>query len=417
MLKNTFLHVPRIGAKRERKLWKHEILTWGLAEKNIGNLDFLGPETESTLDDYLDFSKEAYKEENTSFFVSLLDRPDWWRLYPEFEDKVVFLDIETTGLSPYYHKITLVGIYNPNWKTPKIFVRGGNLEELPNELEKFNIFVTFNGSNFDIPFLKKEFESKISFPIHLDLRFILRKLDLNGGLKNIEDKLNIPRIEEIEDIDSSLAPTLWDKFQNNDLESIKSLVKYNQADVINLKFLMDIAYENLKERTMNGTRKENMKNFLLKSEKFSTKDVKNKMANSIEAQKTGKKTVVLQFNGRNIKIDREKIITLTDILDNFDGGKFPSVLGIDLSASEEKESGLSFLKGKKSETWLKEKDSDFIKLTKDYNVNLVSIDSPLSLPEGRCCTSENCECSDNGIIRECERTLKSRGSGELVSTV
>jgi predicted nuclease with RNAse H fold/dephospho-CoA kinase len=43
--------------------------------------------------------------------------------------------------------------------------------------------------------------------------------------------------------------------------------------------------------------------------------------------------------------------------------------------------------------------------------DIISIDSPLSLPAGRCCGDKNCECAKHGIMRYCELTLKRFGIG------
>lgn len=73
-----------------------------------------------------------------------------------------------------------------------------------------------------------------------------------------------------------------------------------------------------------------------------------------------------------------------------------AVLGIDLSSS--RKSGLAVLNGREVDTYLKKEDNEFLELANDKNVNLVSIDSPLSKP-------------DEGIMRECEKELRRRRIG------
>jgi predicted nuclease with RNAse H fold/dephospho-CoA kinase len=52
-----------------------------------------------------------------------------------------------------------------------------------------------------------------------------------------------------------------------------------------------------------------------------------------------------------------------------------------------------------------------IKRISEVNPSVISIDSPLSLPEGRCCSDKNCDCSKYGIMRYCELLLRHFGIG------
>jgi len=52
---------------------------------------------------------------------------------------------------------------------------------------------------------------------------------------------------------------------------------------------------------------------------------------------------------------------------------------------------------------------DIISKTISFNPTIISIDSPLSLPTGRHCEDDSCECRKYGITRKCERILKERG--------
>ena len=65
------------------------------------------------------------------------------------------MDIETTGLSPNYARMTVVGIYDG--KKAKTYVRGINLDEIVDEFAKYDFLVTFNCARFDLPFIKHEY--------------------------------------------------------------------------------------------------------------------------------------------------------------------------------------------------------------------------------------------------------------------
>ncbi len=77
------------------------------------------------------------------------------------------------------------------------------------------------------------------------------------------------------------------------------------------------------------------------------------------------------------------------------------VLGIDLTGSEKRASGVALLDGNNLEFTKRIKlDSELEAEAMKAKVELVSIDSPLSLPE-----------DPNKIYRDCELTLKRRGIG------
>jgi hypothetical protein len=192
-------------------------------------------------------AKTALEALNPSYFSYKLPRHERWRLLPHFKEKLVFLDIETTGLSPKYSYTTVVGIHHSG-KT-KLLVRGEDLSEetLVKELDG-RIPVTFNGSMFDLPFLSTEFPS-LSFAINIDLRFVCSRLGYYGGLKSIEHQLGLARDSELEGMNGYMAVVLWKEWEKHgNKESLVKLLKYNMADVDNLIVLADIVYGKMKER-------------------------------------------------------------------------------------------------------------------------------------------------------------------------
>ncbi len=77
------------------------------------------------------------------------------------------------------------------------------------------------------------------------------------------------------------------------------------------------------------------------------------------------------------------------------------IAGIDLTGSEQKASGVAFLYGSNRVYTLRLKtDVDIVERVRAEKPDLVSIDSPLSLPE-----------NPDKIYRDCELTLKRRGIG------
>ncbi len=106
---------------------------------------------------------------------------------------------------------------------------------------------TFYGKAFDIPFIKHEMGIGFN-QIHFDVCFLLRRLQIKGGLKKIEKRFGISR-GALEDLDGYSAVLLWKKFkQTKEKEYLETLLAYNNEDVINLEFLLHQAYNLLIEK-------------------------------------------------------------------------------------------------------------------------------------------------------------------------
>src|SRR5271165_4566746 len=104
-------------------------------------------------------------------------------------ESVLFLDVETTGLSRYYDSITLIGYALGG--TYRVHVAGDSSDDLHQALRSATTLVTFNGTLFDIPFLKKTFEDLRLPQRHIDLRYTAVSAGFAGGQKAIERKLGI----------------------------------------------------------------------------------------------------------------------------------------------------------------------------------------------------------------------------------
>jgi hypothetical protein len=86
-----------------------------------------------------------------------------------------------------------------------------------------------------------------------------------------------------------------------------------------------------------------------------------------------------------------------------DLGKPPRIVGIDLTGSEKRATGWALLEGGRVTTKSLRADGELIRETLAANADLVSIDSPLSLPEGH-------GRANVPIYRKCELALKRMGS-------
>ena len=245
MIRNSFVFLPRVTLNKEKKIWESGVHSWDDFLKNE-NIKGISSNNKSEYDNLILDAKKNLYSSNSSFFTDKLPSGEHWRLYNFFKDEVCFLDIETTG---YHGDITVLGLYDGvNTKT---FVKGETLfkNKIEEELNKYKMFVTFNGASFDIPVIKKEFDIKFDKP-HADLRFVLKKLGHNGGLKKIEQDLGVKRADEVVGISGEDAVYLWNKYRKTgDKSALELLVKYNKEDIINLKQLADFSVPKLWELT------------------------------------------------------------------------------------------------------------------------------------------------------------------------
>ena len=245
MLKSTFIHIPGVGLSTERKLWARGICTWQDAAEAIATqrtcLGSVGPKLQT----YLPKTIGALDRRDAGFFERLSRFGESWRLYHEFAAESVYIDIETTGLSPSYDDITVVGTFNG--REYKAFVAGHNLKDLSRELGKYAVAVTFNGSGFDMRFLRRHFSSSIP-PVHIDLRWTTYKLGYRGGLKEIEPRFGQRRSTRLANLDGFDAIILWNRHCQGDRDALKLLIEYNQADVVNLRPIMDECFNRLADQ-------------------------------------------------------------------------------------------------------------------------------------------------------------------------
>jgi len=185
-----------------------------------------------------------------------LSEKEKWQVYFYFPSHILFVDIETEGLSKEKNDITLIGIYKEGRYYP--FIKNLNLDKALKFLAYTPIWITFGGENFDVPFIKKTFPQLKTPLIHIDLFFLAKEVGLRGGLKKIEKMLGIVR--ETEGLNGYDAVKLWKKWvEKKDKSALKKLIIYNKEDVVNLKKIMDyviiklrkteeMKYENATER-------------------------------------------------------------------------------------------------------------------------------------------------------------------------
>jgi uncharacterized protein YprB with RNaseH-like and TPR domain/predicted nuclease with RNAse H fold/dephospho-CoA kinase len=383
-----------VSAAREQALWRAGVETWDDFER------FVSPQASLLLDDPIAQSpaireihicRSALAIRDTAFFADRLDRSEHYRIAMSFPEDCLFLDIETTGLSRYYDQITVIG-----WRIAGrhgFHVQGQPDSEFRAALANAKCVVTFNGTLFDIPFIK-EAQTDLSFPpVHVDLRFLAKRVGLTGGQKQIETTIGVDRSKAIHGMSGEFAPVLWHRYVSGDLSALQTLLEYNLADIDGLVSIFEHVTTKLAaERRLPVT-----------SDALAT------VYQRLRSPTSSSGLQELRHHLIPYPRTEEKPLRIEDIV-FVDRSPRLKVVGIDLTGSEERATGWCLLNGREAITARVHTDEELIALTLRERPHIVSIDSPLSLPEGRIRVDDSDPGRDKfGIMRYSERVLKRRG--------
>lgn len=231
-VENSFIPVRGVGETTERSLWTEGVTHW-----DAFTPDVVGPTTAERIEEYLATARPRLDDGDSQFFAETMPSRCHWRLYENFRAETLFFDIETTGLSKHQHDVTTVSVHRDG--ETRTYVQGQDLtrDALREEFASAKLVGSFNGKQFDVPFLEAAFDLDIDLP-HLDLRFIGERLDLTGGLKRVEADLGIER--DRPDISGRDAVRLWHEYdRGGDTAALETLISYNQDDARNLATLAD----------------------------------------------------------------------------------------------------------------------------------------------------------------------------------
>lgn len=239
MLQRSFIHLPGIGLTTEKRLWEKGIASWADLRAHAPKL-FEPPKLDAILE-RLSKSVEAWEKRNPLFFYETLPRTELWRLVPEFLDRVAYLDIETNGLRfPPQSQSTTITFYFRGQLYQEHEHRSKELLVKKIDAEA-DVFCSFFGEVFDIPFLRHEFGSPLK-KAHFDLCFWLKRLGFHGGLKKVEKQFeDIPRRAAM-DIDGFDAVRLWNLHQKGTPGALETLLTYNAEDTVVLEGLLIRAF-------------------------------------------------------------------------------------------------------------------------------------------------------------------------------
>ena len=249
MLTNSVQHIPGIGAVTEEQLWASGLLNWQHIKSE--NTLKISPKRFETIAAYTRQSFNHLENNNPAYFADLLPAKEHWRLFNEFRKSTAYIDIETTGLKLYGFEITTIALYDG--KNIRYYIQGQNLEEFIQDIQKYNVIVTYNGKTFDVPFIEDQFGIQLNHA-HIDLRYVLKSLGYCGGLKRCEKALGLDR-GDLDGVDGYFAVFLWHDYQQNkNKKALETLLAYNIEDVVNLESLMVMAYNmKIKDTPFNDT--------------------------------------------------------------------------------------------------------------------------------------------------------------------
>lgn len=83
-------------------------------------------------------------------------------------------------------------------------------------------------------------------------------------------------------------------------------------------------------------------------------------------------------------------------------------VGVDLAASEKRQTGLCLLQGSRTNTEVVLDNAQLFSRLDSLEPTYIGIDAPLFLPAGRCCLSNQCACGPNVHFRECDLEMRRR---------
>lgn len=169
---------------------------------------------------------------------------------------VAFFDIETTGFSRKNNNVILIGMLYQSKDC--IVIKQFFAESLSDEkailtsfkdvISNFDIYISYNGDTFDIPFLNAKYNMyNLDFSLDKDLsldllKIVKRNKDIlqleNCKLKTIEKKLGLDRQDKISGKESV---EMYKKFLKTQDENLKNtILKHNYDDIYYLPKLLNI---------------------------------------------------------------------------------------------------------------------------------------------------------------------------------
>ena len=385
LLYSSFLQLKGISRRKEEALWESGIDTLGALQYSRSSQQSLFSIVEDEITPYI----EALVARKSDVFLKKLDSKDYYRVAYSFPEQILFLDIETTGLSSQYHYITMAGwMVNGEYH---YWLQGLPTDDFLSAVNNASLLVTFNGILFDCKFLDHTFKTDIfSKKPNLDLMHLCRRYGLTGGQKLIEEIIGFSRPTTLETTTGKEAIALWYQFLFGDEDALNKLLLYNYYDIQGMAYILDwVFYNKIYGISFPKIKKMPSAFFTtLVSERifYPSPRVHHQIREHIKSH-------ISNFS-------REKLLPANSY----------RIIGIDLAGKTSSRTGVCLLKDDCGETLVLHEDADIVDYALSIKPDLISIDAPLSLPKGRTTVYDDDPYRDTaGILRHCERVLKRRG--------
>jgi len=186
-------------------------------------------------------------------FTRLARWPESVASMPDFSpERVLFLDIETTGLSPntYVFLCGLMYAEGGEFVVEQVFARDygeeeGLLHYVRDTMARFDSVVTYNGASFDLPFIRTRMAvhrvSVAAMPVSVDLLYATRRVfrDIlpNRRLTTVERHLR--RVEREDDIPGRYIPDAYHEFvRSGDARVMKHVLYHNRMDLFTMAVIV-----------------------------------------------------------------------------------------------------------------------------------------------------------------------------------
>jgi hypothetical protein len=239
MIRSTFRMAPGVGPFLEGKLWTAGIRRWEDFPEGPGVT--LSPALDARVRAAIARARAALEAGDADALAAMIPRAERWRLYGVFGGDAAFVDVETDG-----DALTAIGILDR--RGPRLLLAGRDLERFPDESRGWKLLVTFNGLSFDVPVLRRAFRGWRPPRAHVDLRHVWARLGHQGGLKLLELEAGVGRPPHVSGLCGRDAVRLWRAHQAGDPGALRLFAEYNLLDAVNLRTLMDLAYNRLIDR-------------------------------------------------------------------------------------------------------------------------------------------------------------------------
>jgi uncharacterized protein YprB with RNaseH-like and TPR domain len=197
---------------------------------------------------------EAIKaEDHNALFESVVKRHSFShemaiKVSSLFEEKVVFLDIETLGL--FNRPIILIGIAKTNDELLSIrqivardvMEEAAVLSEFLRSLDENTLFVSFNGRRFDEPYIKERL-AYYGLPFvqqrpHIDLLYCVKRLKGIERTRLVSLEKALLGITRRVDVPSALVPEFYKAYiETRNPAPLVAILEHNKQDLLSLALL------------------------------------------------------------------------------------------------------------------------------------------------------------------------------------